>query len=82
MKHQQSKRWAIKGLVSCDVCGGAEASLPTDCPGIIMPTIIANLVQAGELDYRGERWQRPDGGGLSVGDSMKRHPEAYRRSAS
>jgi len=40
------------GLSSCTVCGGAEASLPTDCPGIKMTDTQQDAVQAGDLDYR------------------------------
>lgn len=42
------------GLAQCEVCGGAEASLPTDCPGASMQEIVEDGVQAGEIDFR--RW--------------------------
>jgi hypothetical protein len=45
------------GLALCDVCGGLEGSLPTDCPGERMRRVVEDDVYAGELDYRtGEGW--------------------------
>lgn len=43
------------GLALCKVCGGAEASLPTDCPGYLMRDVVSTGVQFGELDYL---WRR------------------------
>lgn len=40
------------GLALCDVCGGLEGSLPTDCPGERMGQFIEDEVYAGRLDYR------------------------------
>lgn len=40
------------GLYACVVCGGAEVSLPTDCPGEQMHELIENDVMAGMIDYR------------------------------
>lgn len=39
------------GLAMCEVCGGAEASLPTHCPGEPMHPEVADEVQSGHLDY-------------------------------
>lgn len=39
------------GLALCEVCGGAEASLPTDCPGRKMTVTEADNVQAGNVDF-------------------------------
>lgn len=39
------------GLALCGVCGGAEACLPTDCPGYRMEPEVAEAVGAGEVDY-------------------------------
>lgn len=47
--------YCLGGLALCTVCGGAEASLPTDCPGVRMGEDRAAEVQAGRLDFvRGE----------------------------
>ena len=42
------------GLGVCERCGGAEASIPTDCPGEPMSQDQQDLVQSGQLDYN---WQ-------------------------
>lgn len=49
------------GLALCVVCGGAEGSMPTDCPGCAMEPEVAEAVYAGEVDYDArEGWvQRP-----------------------
>ena len=38
-------------LAYCKVCGGAEGSLPTDCPGERMPHELEDRVYAGDIDY-------------------------------
>lgn len=42
------------GLALCSRCGGAEGSLPTDCPGERMSEEQDKAVYAGELDWRRE----------------------------
>lgn len=44
------------GLAHCKICGGAEASLPTNCPGTRMSEEIADEVQAGKLDFIDGKW--------------------------
>lgn len=45
------------GLSVCTICGGAEGSLPTDCPGERMTPQQINDVYAGELDWqKGTGW--------------------------
>lgn len=44
------------GLLHCKVCGGAEGTLPAECPGERMLDDVASRVWAGELDYRDGRW--------------------------
>jgi hypothetical protein len=44
------------GLALCTVCGGAEASLPTDCPGKPMGDNIENAVMAGIIDFIDGKW--------------------------
>jgi hypothetical protein len=45
------------GLYSCVTCGGAEGSLPTDCPGRRMTSEEQDEVYAERLNYvRGAGW--------------------------
>lgn len=44
------------GLLHCTTCGGAEASAPTECPGLKMTQWEEAAVQAGLLDFRGGQW--------------------------
>jgi len=47
------------GLVLCKVCGGAEGSLPTDCPGVKMTTEQDEAVYVGILNYaKGYWWEK------------------------
>lgn len=39
-------------LYSCVRCGGAEASLPTDCPGAKISHEVQDDIAAGNTDYR------------------------------
>lgn len=39
------------GLLHCMQCGGAEASLPSMCPGRLMTEMEQHHVQHGELDF-------------------------------
>jgi hypothetical protein len=47
------------GLALCTVCGGAEASLPTECPGVRMTQHQQDQVQSGEIDFLEGRWTHP-----------------------
>lgn len=44
------------GLAWCTVCGGAEASMPTECPGVKMTQGQQDEIQAGRIDFRGGQW--------------------------
>lgn len=44
-------RYCDGGLKSCAVCNGAEACLPTDCPGKPMTEAQMDAVQRGHADY-------------------------------
>ena len=44
------------GLCLCVVCGGAEASLPTDCPGKKMMSETQDCVQDGSMDFKDGSW--------------------------
>jgi hypothetical protein len=50
----------VCNLFICSVCGGAEGSLPTECPGYRMPPTMADLVYAGAIDYVGGQWVTKD----------------------
>lgn len=43
-------------LSLCVVCGGAEASMPTECPGEKMTVEQSDAVQAGMLDFKDGKW--------------------------
>lgn len=45
------------GLAVCDVCNGAEGSLPTHCPGRRMLPAEADAVYRGHLNYIDGAWQ-------------------------
>lgn len=47
------------GLAHCTVCGGAEGSLPTECPRERMNEETERAVYARQLDYRGGVWVLP-----------------------
>jgi len=47
------------GLSMCVTCGGAEASLPSQCPRERMSAIQEDAVQAGVADYRDGHWFMP-----------------------
>lgn len=44
-------------LTICAVCGGAEGSLPTECPGVKMTTQEAYMVLEGVIDYYDGAWR-------------------------
>ena len=45
------------GLAHCKVCGGAEGSLPTECPGVRMCPEQEARVQAGFDDFINGAWR-------------------------
>lgn len=47
------------GLSLCEICGGAEGSMPTECPGVKMTHAQSDAVYAGTLDYRSGSWCKP-----------------------
>lgn len=53
--HDDGLERACCVLFLCRVCLGAEASLPTDCPGVQMTQQQDDMVLAGELDFRSDR---------------------------
>lgn len=54
------------GLALCVTCGGAEGSLPTDCPGEPMPELICEEVYGGAVDYRRGRGWVPESAGQKI----------------
>lgn len=44
------------GLFSCTVCGGAEGSLSTHCPGVALTDQQLDDIYAGKLDYKDGRF--------------------------
>lgn len=44
------------GLSHCKVCGGAEGTLPTDCPGFRLSRIEQEAIWHGTHDYRDGAW--------------------------
>lgn len=50
-------RWVFEGgLAICKVCGGAEGSLPTACPGRKMTSVEQDSVYAGKIDFTNGQW--------------------------
>ena len=47
------------GLAFCKVCRGAEASLPTECPGRRMTDREEELVTSGRIDFVNGQWVTP-----------------------
>jgi hypothetical protein len=45
------------GLWNCLVCGGAEGSLPRECPGICVDGDQLDLVYAGKMDFKNGQWE-------------------------
>jgi hypothetical protein len=46
-------------LALCRICNGAEASMPTQCPGVKMTPEQKDEVQAGTLDFDEGCWLTP-----------------------
>ena len=44
------------GLGACEVCGGAEGTLPTDCPGIKLDAYVQDAIYHGGLDFVNDQW--------------------------
>ncbi len=40
------------GLALCNVCGGAEASMPTDCPGRRLTADELDAIQDGTINFK------------------------------
>ena len=48
------------GLSVCLVCKGAEATLPSECPGRALTEEEEAQIGAGLLDYVGGKWKRKE----------------------
>jgi len=44
------------GLAHCKICGGAEGSLTTACPGRRLAASMDDAVYAGDFDFNGASW--------------------------
>jgi hypothetical protein len=68
------------GLAHCMVCGGAEGSMPTECPGVRMTPEQEQAVYDGRLNYAMRQWWVPlaSTAHLSIcasqDDTMRGHP--------
>lgn len=52
------------GLTTCEVCGGAEGSLPTDCPGYALSRAERTAILEGRVDFESGEWfNLQEGGG-------------------
>lgn len=47
------------GLMACDICGGAEGSLTTDCCGYAVHPSVLDAVYEGGLDFINGQWVVP-----------------------
>ncbi|GAB4161699.1 MAG: hypothetical protein Fur003_5000 [Candidatus Dojkabacteria bacterium] len=64
MKHIEDKYCTCGGagrctgcnLFTCKTCGGAEADLPTDCPGTRLTSEQRAGIAEGSLDFIGNEW--------------------------
>jgi hypothetical protein len=62
------------GLSACEVCGGAEGAMPTDCPGVPMNMQQLDDVYAGTMDYLCGEWRDPMALGKLVGVTIIAKP--------
>lgn len=46
----------ICGLAICRVCGGGEGALPTDCPGVDLPSAAVDAIYGGRINFRDGQW--------------------------
>lgn len=56
--------WCRGRLADCDRCGGAEATLPTHCPGRKLTCEELDAIWTGRIDYDEHRggWCQKKGG--------------------
>ncbi len=66
LKHELYER--DDDLAHCKVCGGAEGSLPTHCPGTRMTPLQERGVQDGTAEFMGGKWWMEQ---ESVGDMIR-----------
>lgn len=59
------------GLSACEVCGGFEGAMPSDCPGEPMTYARGQEVYRGEIDFRDGNWV--------MDASSKYSPVSYRK---
>lgn len=54
--HQLYEPEGMDGCAACDVCNGAEGTLPLFCPGRRMTEAQSEAVYAGELEFFHNKW--------------------------
>lgn len=75
------------GLSYCTSCGGAEGSLPTECPGVPISEEHQQLIYKSTLDFRDgqwmqrpyESWETPDVGMDIIVDAVAQHLNQLRK---
>jgi hypothetical protein len=73
------------GLALCTVCGGAEAAMPYECPGVRLSGDDLDAVQNRKRDYIAGEWRPLCGGCFQAiepdtcgcGDSRKAHENGF-----
>jgi len=56
--HQLEPVPGMEGITQCTVCNGAEGSLPTECPGVLLGYNELEAVHLGACDFVGGQWVR------------------------
>ena len=56
MAEHTFREMPVTELYVCRTCGGAEGTLPTECPGESMTIRVAERVYAGALDFVNGNW--------------------------
>lgn len=57
-KHQHNLHDREDGLAHCKICGGAESSLPKDCPGRKLSEMEEDQITNRQLNFISGQWVR------------------------
>lgn len=60
------------GLFKCDICGGAEGALTTECPGALLSGEQMEDVYRGKLDLVNDAWQQTSSPHSPMGHAERR----------
>ena len=63
------------GLALCEVCGGLEGGLPSECPGERMSNETQDKVYRGEIDFRNGAWVENAASSNSPASYREEHEE-------